>query len=490
VAQLVTESLVLALLGGALGFAAAIWTTQALIAAIPADVGLPRLRDVGIDARVAGFTLLTTLLTAALYGIAPAVTAVRTAARLRGPSSERGSSAGRGYTRASALLTVSEVALALVLLAAAGLLGRSFAALLSVDPGFRDTQVLTVRTTLPESRYDSDARVRGFATELLEKIDALPDVVAAGTANYLPMSRTGTAAPFDIAGRSAPRPEDQTFAWVTVVGGRYFDAMGIPLLRGRLPGDADTEATEPVFVVDETLARRHWPGADPIGAHLTWDLGQGKTLAGRIIGVVGGVRTQTRALEPPAMAYWWFANAPDRAVTIVARTAADPVLSTSLIAGLVAEIDPGQPIADTRTLESLVAADLARPRFTLLLLGGFAAAALAMAALGVYGVVAFAVGQRTREIGVRIALGAQRRHVLLLVLGRSAALVGTGIAVGIASSLALGRLVAGLLYEVAPGDPVTLASVAVFLAAVAFLATFLPARRATRVDPVVALRPE
>jgi putative ABC transport system permease protein len=398
----------------------------------------------------------------------------------------RGSSAGRSRTRVGAMLVISEVALALILLAGAGLLGRSFWALSQVDPGFQTEQVITMRT-LPAAKYDTDDRIRAFSRDLLQRVEPLPGLRAIGFADYLPMSRTGAGGPFEIEGRATPRPEDRPGSWMSVVGGRFFEAMGIPLLRGRFPSDADTEKTRAVFVIDEILARRHWPDSDPIGARLVWRQGR---IAGEIIGVVGSVRWAGLAADAQGTTYFWFPQDPGRELAIVARTTGDPIAMSRLVEAQVRAIDPNQPVAEVRLLRDFVSDDLAQSRFTLLLLGIFAAIALLLAAIGLYGVIAFGVADRTREIGVRVALGAKRRDVLLLVMQRGMLLTGIGLAIGLMAALALGRVVASLLYGVSPTDSLTLLAVALFLTAVAMLATYLPARRATRVDPMVALRIE
>jgi predicted permease len=257
-----------------------------------------------------------------------------------------------------------------------------------------------------------------------------------------------------------------------------------------MPGDADTEKTRPVVIIDEELARRYWPNGNPIGTRITWSTAKDVTLSGEIIGVVGGVRWGGMASDPQATTYFWFPQAPSREITIVARTFGDPAAMAGVIAAQVTDVDPSQPVAEIRPIRDFVDADLAQPRFTTLLLSSFAVAALILAAIGLYGVIAFSVTQRTREIGIRVALGAQRSDVLRLVMRHGVLLTGTGLAIGFVAALALGRAVAGLLYGIAPSDPATLLTAALFLAAVATLATYLPARRAVRVDPMVALRTE
>jgi putative ABC transport system permease protein len=484
--QFLTESFVLAGVGGALGVVVAVWGTRLLMSAIPAGLDLPRTREIGVDLRILAFAFLVTILTAVVFGLAPSIASARSASHpaLRAP---RGSS--RRRNRLGSIAIVSQVGLAVILLVGAGLLGRSFWKLTGVQPGFQPDQVLTMRTTLPVSKYGSDSRIRVFGGELLDRIGNLPGVRAVGSISYLPMSNVGRAGFFHIEGRPQARPEDRPSSWINVVGGRYFEAMGIPLRRGRFPGAADTETTGPVFVIDERLARLYWPGEDPIGRRLVWRSGGGG-LSGEIVGVVGSVRWIGVATSPQPTTYFWFPQDPSRELTIVARTVGRPVDMAASIAAQVMAIDPNQPVAEIRPMRDFVSADLARPRFTMLLLGGFAAAALLLAAVGIYGVIAFGVTERTREIGVRIALGADRRDVLRLVMQRGALLIGTGLAIGIVAALALGRVVADLVYGITPTDPATLVAVALFLAAVAIPATYLPARSAARVDPMVALRAE
>lgn len=486
--QLLTESFVLATAGGALGVLLAIWGTTSLLSALPTGLRLPRTGEIRVDLTILGFAFLVTIATTALFGVAPSIASARSAPQSAMREAARGSSA-RGRNRLTSAFIVAEVALAVILLAGAGLLGRSFWELSRVDPGFDPEHVLTLRTTLPASKYDTHERMRGFSNELMQRIENLPEVRAAGSVNYLPMDRIGAGGPFDIEGRPAVRPEDRPGSWISVIGGRYFDAMGIPLLRGRLPNDADTAATQPVFIIDEALARRYWPDEDPIGARLVWRR-DGETISGEVIGVVGSVRWRGMAADPTGTTYFWFPQDPVPQLTIVARTLGDPSAVASRIAAQVTTIDPNQPVAEMRAMRDLVSADLAQPRFTMFLLASFAAAALLLAAIGLYGVIAFGVAQRTQEIGVRVALGAERRDVMRLVMQRGILLIGIGLAIGIGGALALGDLLTGLLYGIAPTDPTTLIAVALFLVAVAMLATYIPARRATRVDPIVALRTE
>jgi predicted permease len=305
--------------------------------------------------------------------------------------------------------------------------------------------------------------------------------------DYLPMTNFGAGIMFDIEGRPATRIEDQKFSWSTVVGGRFFDAMGIPVVRGRVPGDDDWTVTRPVVVIDEKLARQYWANADPVGAHISAQL-NGKTFVAEIIGVVGSVRWQTTSEPPPAMIYWWFASVPARDLSIVVRATGNASALIGPITAQLRSVDPDQPVSDVRALDAIVAADLARPRFTLVLLGAFAAAALLLTAVGLYGLIAFAVNQRRPEIGVRIALGAQASDVVLMLLRRGVVLVAVGVAAGLIGEVAVERFVAGLLYGVRASDPATWFVAAATVIAIAMLASYLPARRASRVDPMIALK--
>ena len=320
--QSLAESLVLSAIGGAFGVLLAMWGTRALVAALPSGLDLPRTQEIGVDARILGFAVLVTIATALVIGIVPAIASTRTAALAALKDLARGSSTTRGRTRIASGLVVSEVALAIVLLAGAGLLARSFYELTRVQPGFNADGVVTLRTTLAASKYDTEDRIRTFNDELVMRTQALPGVRAAGTVSYLPLSSTARADRFEIVGRPEPRLDDQKFALTAVVSGRYFEAMQIPLIRGRLPNETDTAGSEPVFVIDEHLARQHWPDRDPIGERLSWSMAPDRKtpLTGQIIGVVGNVRWTGLTGKPWSSAYMWFPNLPGREISLVVRT--------------------------------------------------------------------------------------------------------------------------------------------------------------------------
>lgn len=487
--QLLCESILLAACGGAIGVTLATSATHLIVSRLSAMLDLPRAGQISVDYRAVVFAIAATAFTVIVFGVFPALRAIRIDPqrslqehwRTVSPSSRRHS---------SNVLLVTQIALALTLLTGAGLLARSFEKLTRVDLGFRPDNVVTMRTTLSPSRYDSDERVRAFTTELLTRAAALHGVQAAGMANYLPLSNAGEGTTFAIEGRSYARPDEKPSSWRSVVGGRYFETMRIPLLRGRLPGSADTDHTQAVAVIDEVLARRYWPNADPIGTRLLFNNADGGTTATVIIGIVGNVRWMATAAEPPGTTYLWSAQRPGREITLVARVSGNHTTVAKELADTITGIDPGQPVAEIRTVDDLAAADTARPRVTMLLLSGFATAAMVLAAIGLYSVISFNVLQRRREIGIRVALGAQRGDVIRLFMLRGVFVIGAGVVTGIACTLALGRVLGGLLYGIESRDPVSMVTATMLVLLVATLAIYVPAAWATRLDPVVALRRE
>jgi predicted permease len=486
VRQLFVECAVLVAVGGVVGMVLAWWGTGALQSAISPGMNLPRTSEIAVDARTFGFACVVTVLSAALMWL---VSISRTVSGRASSARVMRGAVGHAHHRVTSAVIVAEVAVALMLLVGTGLLIRTVQELMGVTPGFDVDRVLTMRTTLSEGAYANDDRIRAFGTDLLRALESAPHISRAGFANYLPMSRGGAANRFHIEGRPETRVEDQKFSWVSIVGGRYFEAMGIPLLRGRLPGREDTATTEPVFVIDEALASRYWPNADPVGAHLTWDHND-DTLTGVVIGVVGSVKFRGLAADAPASAYWWFPQVPTRDFALAVRSTTDAAAVAPIVTGAIRQSDANQAVADVRTLAAFVSDDLARPRFAMRLLGGFAVVALLLAGMGLYGVVAFWVARRTSEIGLRVAIGARPLDVLWLVMGRTVLLVGGGVALGVVASMMSAQALVGLLYGVTPADPTALVLATVFLVTIAMLASYLPARRALRVDPMVALRTE
>ena len=498
VSQMMAESLVLASFAGVVGLALGAAGTRLLVRYLPDAATLPRLAEVQVDGRVLAFGVLVSLLTGLLFGAAPAMAAssVRLAEALR--DAARGTTSGRGRTRLRSGLVVGEVALAMVLLAGAGLLGRSFWHLQSTDPGFRPERALSVRIPLSGERYAEEGQRREFWSGVHARASAIPGVTAVGTISHLPMTDIGiTSTFFNIPGRPAPAtPEEQT-ADIRRVGGEYFRAMGIPLLRGRVFGMVDSERSPNVFVVDQELARRFFPDEDPIGREISYTWGrmvQGRPepyeLRGTIVGVVGSVRQAGPTADAAPAIYRPYAQEPVGQATMVVRTTGDPERVLPALAAAVHSVDPQVPLADARPLEALVGGAVASPRLNLALLGGFAVMALFLAALGIYGVMAYGVAQRRHEMGVRMALGAQGSDVMGLVMRQGAPLALAGVANGVAGSLLLSRALRSLLFGISATDPLTLLAASLFLGGVALAAAFLPAWRATRVDPMVALRSE
>lgn len=484
--QLSIESVVLASLGGGVGMLLAWWGTDLLQTVISPGMNLPRTAEIIFNPRALGFAAIVTMLTALSMWLVSVSRMVFTSGS---PARVTRGALGQQHPAITSAVIVAEVAFALMLLAGTGLLTRTVQELTRVAPGFNVDRVLTLKTTLSESAYADDDRIRAFGEELLRLLEREPQISRAGFANYLPMSG-GAANRFEIEGRAETRVEDQKFSWVSVVGGRYFEAMGIPLLSGRLPGREDNEASEPVFVIDELLARSYWPNGDALGAHLTWHLDNNEKLSGRVIGIVGSVRFRGLALDAPASAYWWFPQVPRRELALAIRSTGDAASVASIVGGVMRRLDPNQPVADVRALGGFVDDQLSRPRFAMRLLGGFAVVALLLAGMGLYAVVAFWVARRTSEIALRVAIGAQSSDVLWLVMRRTVLLVGGGVAIGLGASIAFAKALAGLLYGVTPADPEALLLATLFLVAVAMLAVYLPARRALHVDPIVALRAE
>ncbi len=485
---LLGESLALAALGGAAGLALAYAGLRVLVASAADQLAIPRLAGASVNAPVLLFTLAASLAAGLVFGLAPALTASRFGLADSLKEGARGSDARSGRLRGA--LVVAEVALSLALLAGAGLLFRSFERLLSVSPGFRPEHVLTMKVSLPSAKYpDQGARVR-FFQELSARVERLPGVTAAGGISFLPLAGPGAATSYGLPGRPDLPAGQQPVADVRAVSGDYFRAMGIPLLEGRTFTDHDTGDGANVIVVNETMARECWPNEDPIGkrVNIHWS----DNVTDEVVGVVGDVKLTALDDEPRATAYWPHArqDVGYSSLTFAVRAAGDPASLTSAVVGQVREMDPLQPVSDVRTMDDVVSQSVAARRLVMLLLAIFAAAAAALAALGLYGVISYVVAGRTREIGVRLAIGARPADVVRQVVGQAMVLVAAGVAIGAAGALALTRLMGSLLFEVRPSDPATFAAVVALMAFVGLAASLVPAWRASRVDPVTALRAE
>lgn len=489
--QLLAESLILAIVSGALGVLLALWGTAALVALSPDS--LPRAREIGFDWRVLAFTGAVALATGIVFGLVPAIWSSR--ANLVGALKEGGRGPLPGQGRLRKALVVAEVALSLMLLVGAGLMLRSFAQLQNVNPGFHTDHALTMRVSLPVpdgqiTTADED-RFVNFFDLTLAKLRTLPGVTAAGAANMIPLDGNGTDRLIDIEGYVPRDQADKPDAQNRQVTTGWFAAMGIPLVRGRLIEPADDKQAARVVVVNEAFTREFFPNGEAIGKRIRLGKLTNEFPWATIVGVVGDVRGFALEEPPLPTMYWPVAQIRQTpALAIVVRTQNDPAVLASSVRGAIAEIDPGQPIYDMQTLDQLVAKSLGQRRFTLTLMLLFGVIAMVLSAVGIYGVMAFAVTQRTQEIGIRMALGARTIDVLKMIVRSGMSLAGIGIIVGLAGAFAITRLMASLLFGVSPTDVMTFALVSAGLLLVSFLACYLPARRATKVDPLIALRYE
>jgi putative ABC transport system permease protein len=482
--QLLTESVVLALAGGLLGLVLAWLGLRGLLALAPAD--LPRLGEVGIDGGVVLFTLGVATLTGLLFGSFPALqVSRRLSASLRQAGRGSATTSSGGALRTG--LIVTEMALAVMLLVGAGLLLRSFTQLIAVDPGFRAEGVLTFPLTLPGASYPGEAGARDGFDAIFERLSAIPGVTALGGASSLPMDGRSWILSFAIEGRppSPPGVVDEIDAKVITAG--YLEAMGVRAVAGRLFSDQDRADAPPVALVNQEAVRRFIPDGDPIGRRITVG---GDDDFMTIVGVVPDLRQQGPETRAYPEVYAPQAQVPQRQLALVARTSGDPLALTAAVRTAVHSVDAGLPVERFRTLEQLVSATVAPQRFFGSLLTLFAALALALAAVGIFGVTSYTVAQRTREIGIRMALGADAGVVVRMIVLRGLRLAVVGGALGIVGALLLGRLLQGQLFEVSPTDPATLVAVVAILGAVVLIASWIPGRAATRVSPAIALREE
>jgi putative ABC transport system permease protein len=487
VRQLLTESLLLALAGGALGLALAKWGVEALL--VLAGNFLPRANEVGLDWRVAAFTAALSLMTGLFFGLIPALQSSRVELQ---SALKEGSGAGGGAQTnlLRGALVVVEIAATLVLLIGAGLLIKSFIRLYETDLGFKAENVLTMSLALPKAKYPDSQAAAIFHQTLLERVGSLPGARSAGVINYLPLQQSGFNGDITIEGQGPYEPGRAPWAEFRAISPDYFRVMSVPLISGRFYTAQDQTNSTPVVIVNQTLARRYLSGQDPIGKRIRVIGNDWRT----VVGVVGDVRqsgvTQAARAEvfvPITQAVY----APlTQTMSLAVRADAEPEALVSAVRNAVREIDPAQPVFNVKTMEAVVADSVSDRRLNMLLLGIFAAVALTLAVIGIYSVMSYTVSQHTREIGIRMALGARPMDVLKLVVGQGMGLTLVGVGLGVAGAFGLTRLMATLLYGVTATDPLTFAAVSALLVVVALLACCVPARRATKVDPMVALRTE
>ena len=485
--QLLVESLLLSLVGGALGLLVAVWGTRALIAIGPPS--LTGLQGVGVNWPVLGFTLGVALLTGIIFGLAPAFEASRF--NFNDSLKEGGKNIGgtAGSQRLRGAFVVTQVALALLLLVGAGLLLKSLNRLQAVDPGFNPKNLLTVRVSLPLSKYSEDPKCIGFFQRLINDVKAMPGVEEAGAIDTLPFTSQHSGTGVAIVGQPKLPPGQELDTGVGVTDQNYFKAMQIPLKQGRLFTQQEATEMRHVVVINEAFARKYFPSQDPLGQRLVIEM-KDENVPTEIIGVVGDSKHMGLDKEIVPMSYWPHPELVYSQMTLAIRTKSDAASFAPAVRNAVAAIDPDQPVSDVATMEQLLAVSVSRSKFNTTLLVIFAMVALVMAAVGIYGVMSYTVSQRTHEIGVRMALGAQTKDVMKLVVMRGVALGLIGVVVGIAAAFGLTRLLASLLFEVEPTDATIFAIVAVGSFLITLLACSIPARRATKVDPLKALRYE
>jgi putative ABC transport system permease protein len=487
--QFLTESVLLSALGGVVGLALAYGGLVLLRAFIPENIS--QAGQISIDLKVLGFTFVVSLFTGLIFGLAPALQAARFNQTETLKEGGRDSATGSSGKRLRGLLVMAEVAVSLVLLIGAGLLINSFLRLRNVDPGFRSNNLLTMRIVLPQPKYEQFERRSAFYTELIQRVQNIAGVKSAAVTTNLPLYRQGNSIGISIEGQPPPPPGQENIVVTRIISPGYFDTMSIPLVSGRALTDQDTATTPRVAVISETMARKYWPGQDPIGKRIGTGRIQRPEDWTQVVGVVKDVRQFELTADPRPQMYLpykqrGFFDLRD----LVVKTEVDPATLAATVRQTVWAIDKDQPVSNIRTMDEILLDSIARQRFSMLLLAIFAGVALVLAAVGIYGVMSYSVAQRTHEIGIRMALGAQTGAVLRLAVGYGLKLVVAGTVIGLIAAFALTRVMSTLLFGVTATDPATFTLISLLLIAVAALASYIPARRATKVDPIIALRYE
>jgi putative ABC transport system permease protein len=484
--QLLTESLLLALIGGALGLLFAFAGIKLLLSLNPPNI--PRLGEINVDGRVLGFTLLVSILTGVVFGLVPALQASRPDLNETLKEGSRGSTGGRGRQQVRGLIVISEVVVTTVLLIIAGLMIKSFWSLQNVNPGFNPANTLTMMVNLAPAKYSETHQVRDFYDVLLKRIETLPGVQSVGAVTNLPLTSTVVRFRFTIDGRPPATPGERLVATTGAVNSNYFRAIGIPLLKGRYFTEQDRDKSPPVIIINDTMARRYWPGEDPIGRRMTLPSLGG--ISREIVGVVGDIKHSGLDTESGAQMYLPYPQQPWNFMSLVVRAQSDPTKMAGAVRHEIAALDTNQSAYDVKTMQQVVSESVSQPRLYTLLLGVFAAVAMILAAVGIYGVMNYLVTQRIHEIGIRMALGAQASHIFKMIVGQGMLLVLIGVVAGLVAAFLLTRIMESLLFGVSARDLATFLGIPIVLAVVAFLSIYIPARRAMRVNPMVALRQE
>ncbi|HKS43294.1 MAG TPA: ABC transporter permease [Blastocatellia bacterium] len=486
--QFLTESLILSVVGSAIGLLLAKLGIDLLLT-LAATI-LPRTNEIGLDLPVLAFTLALSLVTGIGFGIAPALQISKTDVHETLKEGGGRAMSAAGHARLRSILVVTEVALALVMLIGAGLLIKSFAQLQQINSGLRPENVLTMRVSLPKAKYSTTQAASTFYHQVMEKVSSLPGVQAVGAINMLPLQRSGFNGDIQIEGQGPYQPGEAPLAEFRAVTPDYFRALGIPFIEGQTYNAQVTEKSPPVIIINQTLAKRAWPNESAIGKRIRIWTPDWIT----VTGVVGDTKQSGLADAVRSEIYFSDAQAPDtdltQAMSLVVRGSSDPASLTSSIRREVQAVDPTQPIYSIESMESVIAASVSDRRLNMILLGIFAAVALVLAAVGIYGVLSYSVSQRSHEIGIRMAVGAQPKDILKLVVGQAMMMALIGVAIGLVAAFALTRLMASLLYGVSATDPLIFALISVALTSVALAASLVPARRAIKVDPMIALRYE
>ena len=486
--QLLTEGMLLSLSGGLLGSLLAVIAVRQFIAFSPPNV--PRPETIGIDGTVLIFTLVLCVLTSFIFGLAPALQVSKSDLNETLKEGGRGGSGGAKQNRVRSLLVISEIALALVLLIASGLMIKSFVRLQKVNPGFNPENLITLELELPQNKYGEKDRQAAFQQQILQRLGEIPGVQNAGAVNYLPFSGNESNSSLTIEGQPLTNVAERPRAFYRSISPNYFQAMGIPLPQGRPFSDRDKADAPAVAIINETAARRSWPNEDPLGKRFKLGRPDSKNPWVTIVGIVGGVSHRVLGVAAQPEVYFPFQQNPGPILTLVVRTTSDPKAFTAAVRREVSALDKDLPVSNIKFMDEILAGSVAQPRVYALLLGIFAGLALILAAIGIYGVMSYSVTQRTREIGIRMALGAQPRNVLTLILKQGMLLALVGITIGLIISFALMRVLANQLYGVSTTDVETFAVISILLMSVAMVACYIPALRATKVDPLIAVRYE